>query len=227
MENVVVSLGGSVLITDDDDTVYLKEVAEVFRSLDGDVRLQVVVGGGALARRYIAIARQLGSDEATLDEIGIAATRLNARILITALGGVSNPVPPTSYDEALTLSASFPIVVMGGVSPGYTTDTVAALLAERSRSHRLVNATNVDHVYSADPRKDPGAKALERLSHAELLDITSRGRSQAGSHEVVDPLACKIAARSGITLCVVNGRDLKELGRAVAGGDFRGTVIRD
>ena len=90
MEKVVVSLGGSVLVPGDDDARYLAELAALLRDTSRHVRLFIVTGGGRTARYYIETGRALGIPERTLDEFGIAATRLNARLLAASLRGAAN-----------------------------------------------------------------------------------------------------------------------------------------
>ena len=85
MKKVVISLGGSILIpTLEDHTI--KEYVPVLKKIAKLHRLFIVVGGGGEARRYISVMRYLGVDEGTSDEIGILITRLNATMLIAALG---------------------------------------------------------------------------------------------------------------------------------------------
>lgn len=217
---VAVSLGGSFLVKDDGvDVAFAKEIAALLeRVASKDRTVYVVVGGGAVARRYIEAARKLGADEGSLDELGIAVTRANARVLIAALKD-AYPRPAESFDEALLAArAHHPVVVMGGTHAGHTTDAVTAMMAEKARC-RLVVATNVDGVYDKDPKKDPGAKRLAKLTFDDLVRITFTGRGEAGSAGVVDPLGSRIIARSRIPTVVVNGRDLKALEGALAGRD--------
>jgi len=186
--------------------------------------VRAVVGGGSTARTYIRAARELGVDESALDELGIAITRVNARVLLGALPD-AYPRPAESFDEALLASRSHPIVVMGGTHPGHTTDAVATMLAEKARAHRLVIATNVDGVYDRDPRKHPDAKLLSRLSAQELVHITRDATQEAGSAGVIDPTGVKILARSGLECRVVNGRKFEELRKALLGEPFHGSVV--
>ena len=101
METVVLSLGGSVLVKDENDTSYLRKLAKILIGVSATQKLYVVVGGGKIARYYIKEGRELGADESFLDEMGIEVTRLNARLLIVALGDHAYHVPPKNYDEAL------------------------------------------------------------------------------------------------------------------------------
>ena len=209
-------MGGSVLSRL--GPVGLRDLADALQKLSSEHQLYVVVGGGGVAREYIEKARSLGGSEAFCDQIGICATRLNAMLLIAALGGRSNLEPPDSYPKALDASARSRIVVLGGLSPGQTTDAVAAILAEYVHAHRLIVATSVDGVYSADPEIDPTAKKYDSITTRELVRLSSETEMKAGSRSPVDPLAAKIIERSGIPTAVVYGGDIANLKKGVEGG---------
>ena len=226
MDAVAVSLGGSFLVKESGvDTAMARELAAVLRRASATSRVLAVVGGGATARRYIEGARSLGAGETELDELGIDVTRINARVLLAALPE-AYPRPPRDFDEAILASRGFPVVVMGGTHPGHTTDAVTVMLGDRARARRIVIATNVDGVYTADPRKDPSAKLLPRLSAQELVRICSAGDGRAGGTGVVDAVGAKMIARAGIECAVVLGTDLKALEAALAGrADFHGSLV--
>src|SRR6056297_2923483 len=127
---VAVSVGGSVLVPDL-DAGRVRAYADVVEQLRSEGwEVGAVVGGGAVAREYIQTARELGTNEIRLDELGIAATRLNARLLIAALGDQAAPSPAQSYEEAGAAIHRGDVAVMGGVTAGQTTDAVSAALAE-------------------------------------------------------------------------------------------------
>ena len=225
MEPVVLSLGGSVLIKDDGDTSYLRKLAKILIGASAKYKLYVVTGGGRIARYYIKVARELGADESFLDEMGIDVTRLNARLMIVALGDKAYHVPPKDYDEALRAGKTHSIVVMGGVSPGITTDAVSALLAERVKAKRLVNATSVDSAYTADPAINSSAQRIPKMTHKELVALVSGTPSGAGPSTVFDPVGARVLERSKISLSIVDGRDLPNLMDALEGKKFKGTVV--
>ena len=222
---VVINTGGSIIAPDQLDGAFLRQMADLLVKVTGTYDLLVVVGGGRIARRYIEACRELGADENYLDWVGIDATRLNARLLISALPEKVHRDVPSTVDDALKASLEYPIVVMGGTHPGHTTDTVSAMLAERSKAKELLILTNVDGVYTTDPRKDPDAERLPRITTSQLVDIVSEGQYRAGSTAVVDPVAAGIIHRAGILTKVMDGRDLDQVSAALAGDDFVGTIV--
>ncbi|MFQ5838039.1 MAG: UMP kinase [Thermoplasmata archaeon] len=224
-EKVVVSLGGSVMVPGEDDSEYIKSLAELLIQLSAKYKLFVVTGGGRLARYYIEVGRELGMDERTLDELGIVITRLNARLLIQALGPGAFPKPPEEYEEARRAATNHDIVVMGGHRVSITTDAVAAELAEAVEASRLVNATSVDGVYTADPKVDSSAARIDSMSYEELIRIAGRPTGLAGPTIVFDPYAAQVVRRARLPVYVVQGRDLESLEGAITNRDFEGTRI--
>jgi len=223
MDRVVISLGGSVITPDERDGEFLNRMAVLLRELASDHQLYVVCGGGKVARYYITTGRELGASEDQLDELGIGATRLNARLLQLALGDVQATIPHT-VEEAAAQGGKGRIVVMGGTTPGHTTDGVSAALAEAVGAARIVNATSVDGVYTADPRRDKDARKLGRLTFQQLQDMLG-DRHGAGNSGVFDPMGAAIVLRRRIPLLVIAGRDLEEMARAVRGQPVNGTLI--
>ncbi len=221
---VVVSLGGMFF----SDAERIKNVAKIFDELVQSCDLYVVTGGGDLARHYIAIARDFGANEAFCDYIGINLTRLNAKLLIAALKNAF-PEPFLDYKDvamAKVTREEARIAVMGGVSPGCTTDAVAALLAEYVNADLLIDVTSVDGVYDADPRKEPNARKYEKISPKELVALTMKGVLIAGSRIVIDPVAAKIIERSGIKTLVIDGSNPRAIIDAVH-GKHKGTEIAE
>ena len=220
---LVYSLGGSILAGRDSDS--LRQYADALKELSKEHQIYVVVGGGRIAREYIEKARALDASEVFCDQIGIGATKLNAMLLVAALGDAAPKEIPATYEVAARLCAPGRIVVMGGVSPGQTTDAVSALLAEYVCADRLIIATSADGVYTADPEVDPSAKKIYRLTPRELVRMAMETEMKAGSRSPVDPLAAKIIERSGIPTAVVLGSKMENLKLGALGG-HSGTEIR-
>jgi uridylate kinase len=177
----------------------------LLKEIVGQHHLVVVAGGGRIARYYIRAAREMDVPESLCDHLGILASRLNARLLVDGLGEYAFPEVPTTIDELKHYFASGKIVGMGGLSPGHSTNAVAAIAAETIKADIFINATNVEGVYTSDPRKDPQAKKLDNVTVDELGRILSNNEVTAGAYELMDPLALRIIQRSRIQTIILNG----------------------
>jgi len=223
---VVVSMGGSVLLTGTDDRTYLEDLAKLLHELGRTMPLVVTTGGGRTAREYIRLGRELGLTEVELDEIGIEVTRLHARLLAARIGPPAPAHPPTTIALAVHELRHASPVILGGTEPGHTTDGVAALIATRLRASRLVNATDVNGVYEDDPRTNPRARRIPRSSWADFRRrVQARTTGEAGQNFIFDRLGADTLSRAGIPLLVVDGRDLPNLGAAIRGEAFDGTLV--
>ena len=220
---VVITLGGS-LLTKELSSENFRKYAEVLLKIKEKVeRLIVVCGGGKTARKYMKIAKGFNPTLTFLDRIGIVATHLNALALISALGEKAYQKVVRSVEEIENIPKE-KIIVCGGNEPGHSTDFDAALFAEAIRADLLIKATNVDGVYSSDPRKDPNAKKFEKLSYEDFEKIILKNKQEPGKYSLFDLSAIKIVERSKIKLIVINGEDSEEIIRAIE-GKHRGTEI--
>jgi uridylate kinase len=222
---VVISIGGSVLAPDL-DVGRVEGHAAVVESLANEgCELGTVVGGGGVARDYIGAARDLGANEVQLDQIGIDVTRINARLLVAALGDVVDPTPAHDYEEAGDAIRRGDVCVMGGVMPGQTTDAVAAALAEYINADLLVYATSADGVFDDDPSANPDAEKYESLTPSDLVDVIAPMSRSAGASAPVDLLAAKLIERAGMRTVVLDGTNPDAVEAAVLRGEHTGTDV--
>lgn len=220
----VVKLGGA-LFKRDPDVDALRTMGKTLAGFAGEGnQLVAVAGGGQNARVYIEAARKLGADESTCDLLGIGVTRSNAELFRLALGGVAVPKIPTMLSELNQLASPGKAIVLGGLQPGQSTNAVAALAAEITRSDFLVNATDVSGVYTADPKKDPKAKILRSVSVEKLISWAMAGDVYAGRYELLDPVALKIMQRARIPTRFVSLEDPSNITSALRGRDI-GTLV--
>jgi uridylate kinase len=184
----------------------VEEYVKLFKELVGEYHLVIVAGGGEIARHYIRAARDMDVPESLCDHLGILVSRLNARLLVDGLSEYAFPEVPTTIDELKHYFASGKIVAMGGLTPGHSTNAVAAIAAETTRADLFVNATDVDGVYTSDPSKDPKAEKLDEVTVDRLGEILSKTEIMAGGYDLMDPLALRIIQRSKIPTVILNGR---------------------
>ena len=186
-------------------------------------RLAIVVGGGEIARAYIEALKLVNSNNSHMDLLGIEAARLNARLLAYALYPHAYPEPPASIEEAVRLSLLGKMIIMGGLQPGQSTAMVAALLAEALRAKLLIIATTVNGIYTSDPRKDPSARLLKRITYKEAREVLHQS-IKPGHYELLDFQALNILERSTIPVRVIHGGEPENITRAIHGEDV-GTLI--
>ena len=227
IKSVIVKIGGSLIFTDDGNINVdrISQYAQVLSTLKDDgMRLCVVIGGGKAARDYIKVLHEFNASEAQSDMMGIHISRINALLLIVALGKTAYPCPPREIPELAKALTTDKIIIMGGLQPGQSTNAVAAVVAEYTQSDMLINATSVDGVYTADPKKDPSAKKIDELDYDGFQELIIKKGSRAGEYALFDLVALKIVSRSNILTKIINGSDPNNILRA-AKGEKIGTTI--
>ncbi|MFC2174632.1 UMP kinase [archaeon] len=219
---IVLKIGGSLVFPGKADTGYVKEVSSVILRLKRRTAVGVVVGMGKRGEKALLAARKKRVSEYDLDAVAIKQTRKNALLLRKALG-LKGPAP-TTIGAARREAKRKGITVMGGTVPGHTTNTVAALLAEAIGAKKLVNATNVDGVYTKDPRKFKSAKKFRKMKYNKLIALSAEQDARgARTHFVFDLLAAKLIARSKIKTYIIKG--IPDEINSTLKGKTRGTVV--
>ncbi|ABE62512.1 uridylate kinase [Nitrobacter hamburgensis X14] len=189
--------------------------------------IAVVVGGGNIFRGVEVSSR--GVSRPTGDTMGMLATVMNCLALEAALErrgqsarALSAFVMP-EVCELFTRNAAHKylsegrIVLLGGGTgnPYFTTDTTAVLRAAEIGAQAVLKATNVDGVYSSDPKKDPSATRFERLSHSQALE---------GGYKVMDATAFALARETSLPIIVFSIAEPGSIG-AILKGTGRGTIV--
>jgi uridylate kinase len=206
---VVVKLSGESLMGPDKfglnaDTIQrmagdLKATAEL------GVQVAVVVGGGNFFRGLQGADK--GIERARADSIGMLATVMNALAMEGALEQIGQPArvlsavampslcQPYSRQAALAHLAKHRVIMLAGGTgnPFFTTDTGAALRACELSCDAVMKATQVDGIYTADPKKNPSATRYDRLTHDEAI---------AKNLQVMDTAAFALCRDNGIPIVV-------------------------
>ena len=223
-ERIVVSVGGSLIVPDGIDTGFLARFkALILEKVQRGFTFSIIAGGGKTARQYQEAANAVTPlSRHDLDWIGIHSTRLNAQLLRNIFVGYAHP--QVIKNPTVDLEADEPIIIAAGWQPGCSTDYDAILMAKNLGATRLVNLSNIDYVYDSDPRKNPGAKKIEKISWAEFRKLIPE-EWHPGLSSPFDPVAAKEAGALGIEVAIIHGAHLEEFSNYLDGKPFAGTVI--
>lgn len=230
----VLSVGGSIIAPEHPDTDFLSGFTAMITEWlaeDDSRRLILVAGGGAPARiyqrAYSEAAAKAGVDSAAdaadaADWIGIMATRLNAQLLKALFG----PLCPNNVvcDPTEDREFSGRILVAAGWKPGFSTDNDAVLLAEKYGAKTVVNLSNIEKVYTDDPRKNPDARPIDAISWQDFRKMVGDDWTP-GKNTPFDPIASKKAEACGLSVICASGKDIGNIRSILDGKDFIGTKI--
>jgi uridylate kinase len=214
---IVLRIGGSVFASPIKPDLVNKYAALLRKLVKSGHVVAVVVGGGVLAREFIGVAKSLGLREAAQDEVAISVSRIYAQLFLNTLGEIGYDTVPTTIDDAVKGLSGGKIVVMGGLKPGMTTDTVAALIAEKVKADLLIKASDQEGIYDKDPRKHSDAVKLDRIKLENLSRVCTEDQHKAGIHQIIDPEAVKVLKRSRIKVVVVLGFKPENVLKAIEG----------
>lgn len=225
-EKIVISLGGSIVVPKEGiDIKFLKAFkALILSELKRGKEFVIVVGGGTTARNYIQAAKTLEviNSEAA-DYLGIEATKLNARLIGAIFG--SKTLKKPIFEPLEAVKEKKPIILASGYKPGRSTDYMAVLLAERFGAKKLINLSNITHVYNKDPKKYPDAKKLENISWVDFSKIVGT-KWKPGLNAPFDPIASLKAKKIKLEVAIADGRDIKNLKNYLQAKKFKGTIIK-
>ncbi|MBQ9207518.1 MAG: UMP kinase [Treponema sp.] len=231
MSTKVLSVGGSIVAPEYPDTEFVSRfVAMVkdFLSKNPSDRLILVVGGGGPARIYQKAFREVtgtaesdGTDAA--DWIGIMATRLNAQFVKASFGDLCKEDVVTDPTAAKDFTGR--ILLAAGWKPGFSTDNDAVLLAEKFNADTVVNLSNIEKVYTDDPRKNPDAKPLDTISWSDFRKMVG-DEWVPGKNCPFDPIASKKAESLGLVVICAGGKNIENTRAILEGKAYTGTTIK-
>ena len=222
---VVVKLSGEALTGPADfgidQTTVERIAADLVATARLGVELGVVVGGGNIFRGVEVSER--GVPRPVGDTMGMLATVMNCLVLEAAieragheartLSALSMTAVCETYNRKRALKnlgkGRVVLLAAGTGNPFFTTDTTAVLRAAELEAQAVLKATNVDGVYSADPKKDPKATRYERLSHQEAIEKDLRvmdGAAFALARENRMPIIVFSIAGKGAVEAVLRGK---------------------
>jgi len=228
-KRILLKLSGEALMGEQGhgiDPLVVTLIADQVKAIQAQgVEVGLVIGGGNIFRGVAGATK--GMDRVTADHMGMLATMINALALQDALeqkgvvtrvmSGIDVPKVAESYirRRAMRHMEKGRVVIFGAGTgnPYFSTDTAAALRA----NEMVMKATNVDGVYTADPKKDPTATKYERISFQEVLERNLR---------VMDAAAIALCRENHLPILVFNMMEPGNLLAAV-NGDVVGTLVNN
>ncbi|HYV33734.1 MAG TPA: UMP kinase [Candidatus Limnocylindria bacterium] len=221
----VISLGGSLINPGQIDVGFLKNFRKlILEQTKKGSRFILIVGGGRPAREYIAALNVISKPSADyLDWMGIAATRFNAQLVRLMLGQLSHGVVIEDPNKKVNFKEK--VLLAGGWMPGRSTDDDAVRLAKVYEADCVINLSNIDYVYTKDPRKFKDAQVIKEISWKNFRKIVGN-KWDPGKNLPFDPTAAKLAEKNKLMVVIANGKNLKNLKNILEEKKFKGTVIK-
>lgn len=229
-EIVVVSLGGSLIFPEGINTEF---IAKFKKAIEEEIalgyRFVIITGGGKISRTYIQAAEKLGCvDNEEKDWLGLHATRMNAHFIKTVFKEYAHPRinknPRTKEDLNVHFANGEKIMVAAGWRPGWSTDYVATILAERFKAKKLINLSNITYLCDKDPNKFNDAQKIEKISWTEFRKMVG-DKWDPGMSAPFDPIASKLAQENNLEVAIIGGENLDNMKNYIEGREFEGSLI--
>jgi uridylate kinase len=221
---VVISVGGSLIVPDGIDVKFLRDFRSlILNQIKKGTRFVVICGGGKVCRRYQDAARSVVElSDNDLDWIGIHSTRLNAQLMRAIFHGYAED--KIDKDPKTRIRMKKKILIAAGWKPGFSTDYDAVVIAEQLGAKYVINLSNIDYVYTKDPKTHKDAKPITEINWKEFRKLLPTKWSP-GLSSPFDPIASRIAQRARMEVAILNGRNIKNLENYLNGNAFTGTKI--
>ncbi len=223
-EYVVVSVGGSLIVPDEIDTNFISSFRSTILShLEKGFSFAIVAGGGKTARRYQAAGRAVTDiTNETSDWIGLEVNNMHAEFLKRLFAPHS--APHIIRDFSKSFPNTYPVICIGAEKPGHSSDYDAVVAARKLNAKKIINLSNIDYVYTADPKKDPTATKIEKITWTEFRKLIPE-TWEAGLSSPFDPIAAKNSQELGLEVVIMNGKNLEQFENYLSGKPFVGTII--
>ncbi len=229
-EIIVMSVGGSLIVPDKISVEFLKSLKNFIEEQTTTTgrRFIIIAGGGKTARRYQEAASEVTElKDDDLDWMGIHATRLNGHLLRTIFRDIAYREVITNPDDILDVPNSEKVIIAAGYRPGCSTDLRAVQIAQRVKSKKVVNLSDIDYVYDSDPRHNPNAKKIKNINWNDFIKLLPN-EWDPGLSSPFDPIAAKESQVHEIEVVIINGHKLDSLTSYLKGdNDFVGTIIHN
>ena len=212
---IVIKIGGSVSITEKGPNfAYFSRLLPILREIKRKNQLIMVIGGGKLTRVYAKSIEKFSLRDEEREGIFIELIKANVVFLATLL-----KMKPIFSLEKVGKNTTG---VIGGIAPGRSTDTNAAIAARKIKADLFIKMTNVNGVYDKDPNKFKDAKKIDQMHFSDMAKLAPKGRPN--KYGVLDKLAVETLSSGRIRTVIINGKNPRNLLKVLEGKKI-GTFI--
>lgn len=221
---IVISLGGSLIVPDTIDTVFISEFISLIKEyVNNGFKFVIITGGGSVARDYNNATRNImDPTNEDLDIIGIASTRLNAQFIRVLLGDIADF--NIILDPDVIPNINKPVLVGGGWKPGNSSDLASTHIARTLNISKVINLSNIKYVYDKDPKKFKDAQSIKQITWTEFIKLLPN-KWEPGLNAPFDPIAARDAQEQKLEVVIMDGKDIDNLKNYLDGKNFIGTKI--
>lgn len=209
---IVMSIGGSLVAPEGGpDVKFIKKFVELIKGeIKTGKKFVIVIGGGQVARDYqVALSKIKKPTSVELDWMGIYGTYLNAHLLRIVFG---------------KLADGKKLRIEGGLKPGRSSDYAATMIAKKLGSKIIINGSNIDYIYDADPRIKKDAKPISEMSWKDYRKIIA-GKWTPGMSAPFDPIASKLCQKEKISVAFSSG-SIANIKKVIRGENFKGSLLK-
>lgn len=220
----IIKLGGSILVPHWPDKDYLRDLVSIISErVSRGEKFLIIIGGGYACRQYqdaLKSFEHITDDD--LDWIGIYTIMFNAQLVRMAFGSLAYPEVVIRPDDLVETEA--PVIICGAEEPGHSSNYDAVIFAEKIGSKKIINLSNIDYVYDADPRENPEAKKYPQVSWDQYRSFIP-SEWTPGMSTPFDPVAAQSAQELDIDVVFMKGQPVENLSRYFENGEVEGSVI--
>lgn len=193
------------------------------KEIKGGKKFVIIVGGGSTCRSYQrALADVVETDDTLLDWMGIHTTFFNAQFVRLMFGDLA--YKDVVMNPTKKIKTSRPLIIGSGWKPGCSSDKDAVLAAQTYGASRVINISNVSHVFTKDPREFKDAEPIKEISWSDYLKKFG-ARWKPGMSAPFGIPAARLAQKNNISVSIVDGGNIKALSAVIAGKTHSGTTI--
>ena len=216
-KGIVIKVGGSILYNNDLEVNvrFIKQLKEWYNSSVKEYsKIVLVVGGGKLSRFIQGKVHENVEEDDHLHQVGMSVTQVNASVLCGCLGDTDIYIPRGLGDAYEYLKNEERVrMVSGGLKVGWSTDLDAAVFADALNIDRVFKISDIDFLYSSNPKENPEAQPLKDVSWEEyfkIFGITKDSKHTPNSHIPIDSQCAQFADKKGIGIHISGGKKLEE-----------------